>query len=209
MNIYKEAAKARVKNIIWSLLGFNLIWSVLAAATNVAALICTLVFLGPITAGMIIASIAAYRDEPVPFSLYFSGFKNFGKYFAANFLLGLYWMLWSVLLVIPGIIKCYSYALTWYLLADNPQLGANEAITKSRELMNGRKMDLFLLDLSFIGWHLLGILTLGLGYIYVTPYCILARTAFLEEVKKASGASHDTCGFTAHMPLQGKPITLG
>lgn len=83
----------------------------------------------------------------------------------------IYLFLWTLLFIIPGIVKSYSYRMVPYILSDNPTLGPNEAITASRQLMDGEKGDTFVLDLSFIGWFLLGTLTLGILFIfYVNPY---------------------------------------
>ena len=84
--------------------------------------------------------------------------------FCMKILQGLYIVLWSLLLVIPGIVKIYSYAMTPYIMAEHPSLTANEAITESRRIMGGNKWRLFCLDLSFIGWELLCALPLYAGY---------------------------------------------
>ena len=91
--------------------------------------------------------------------------------------------LWSLLLIIPGIIKGFSYAMTPYILEDNPELSATEAIHRSRMMMKGHKFDLFWLYLSFIGWAFLCLLTLGIGYIWLYPYIQASEAAFYEEVK--------------------------
>ena len=99
------------------------------------------------------------------------GFRNYWHNFATLFLRDLYLVLWTMLLIVPGIIKGYSYRMVPYILADEPDLTPNEAITRSREMMDGNKWQAFLLDLSFIGWILLGILTLGLVLVFWTaPY---------------------------------------
>ena len=87
-----------------------------------------------------------------------------------KFLQGLYIVLWSLLLVIPGIVKTYSYAMTPYIMAEHPSLTANEAITESRRIMDGKKWRLFCLDLSFIGWELLCSLPLCAGYFLILRY---------------------------------------
>lgn len=94
-----------------------------------------------------------------------------------------YILLWTCLLIIPGIVKAYSYALTEYILLDDPSLKNNEAIEKSMEMMKGKKMKMFLLDLSFIGWILLSYLTLGLGFFLLAPYMYTARASFYEDLK--------------------------
>ena len=91
--------------------------------------------------------------------------------------------LWALLLIIPGIIKSFSYAMTPYILEDNPELGAVDAIHRSRMMMRGHKFDLFWMYLSFIGWGLLCILTFGIGFLWLAPYIATTQAAFYEEVK--------------------------
>ena len=94
----------------------------------------------------------------------------------------LYTFLWSLLFVIPGIVKAYSYAMTYFIAKENPDLTAEQAILASMKMMSGNKMKLFLLDLSFIGWIILSIFTFGIGFIFVAPYMANARAAFYEEL---------------------------
>ena len=121
-----------------------------------------------------------YNKASFDISDLFSEFDRFGQGFLQNFLRGLYIFLWSLLFVIPGIVKTYSYAMTPFIMAENPNMTANEAITASRELMDGHKFDLFLLELSFFGWALLNLLTLGLGSLALNPYIHAARAAFYK-----------------------------
>jgi len=95
---------------------------------------------------------------------------NYWGIVAGMFLMQLYAFLWTLLLIIPGIIKAYAYRMVPYILADNPQMEANEAITLSRKMMDGEKWEAFVLDLSFIGWYLLGLLACCIGIIFVNPY---------------------------------------
>lgn len=112
----------------------------------------------------------------------FSKFDYFGAGFCQKFLRSLYTFLWGLLFVIPGIVKSYAYAMTPFIMADNPNLTANEAITASREMMDGHKGDLFWLELTFIGWDLLAALTLNLGHLALNPYKNAARAAFYREL---------------------------
>ena len=112
----------------------------------------------------------------------FSQFDRFGTGFAQRFLRGLYELLWGLLFLIPGIIKSYSYAMMPFILAENPHLSASEAISRSQELMDGHKSDLFILDLSFIGWILLCMLTLNLGNLALNPYRNAAYAAFYRQL---------------------------
>ena len=111
------------------------------------------------------------KNPPAPLDTVGMGFRNYGHTFATFLLRDLYLVLWSLLFVIPGIVKAYSYRMVPYIMAENPELSANETITRSREMMNGHKWNAFLLDLSFIGWYLLGVLTLNLLNVFWTnPY---------------------------------------
>ncbi|MBQ9443358.1 MAG: DUF975 family protein [Lachnospiraceae bacterium] len=93
--------------------------------------------------------------------------------------------LWICLLIIPGIIKSYSYMMVPYILLDEPELSGKEVITRSREMMNGHKWRAFLMDLSFIGWMFLSFITCGLvGIFYEKPYRMSAKAALYHELKK-------------------------
>ena len=112
---------------------------------------------------------------------------SFGNYFknvAAYLLMCLFIFLWTLLLIIPGIIKALAYSMTPFILKDFPELSVNQAINLSQKMMKGQKFDYFWLGLSFIGWILLGLLTLGIGYIWLIPYMYTSYAAFYEEVKK-------------------------
>ena len=98
-------------------------------------------------------------------------------------LMSIYIFLWCLLLFIPGIIKSYSYCFAPYISMDNDELTAEECINESMKLTNGYKMKLFLLDLSFIGWYLLCIVTLGIAILWVVPYHEAARIALYEDIK--------------------------
>lgn len=112
----------------------------------------------------------------------FTYFKYWKNTVLANLLRTLYIFLWSLLCGIPGIIATYSYAMVPYIMADNPELTASEACKKSKEMMNGYKLDLFVLRLSFIGWSILAALTCGIGYVVLTPYMEAAVADFYREI---------------------------
>ena len=120
-----------------------------------------------------------------------SGFNNFFKYFLADLVMTIFIVLWTLLLVVPGIMAYYSYALTYYILKDNPELTFMEGITRSKELMKGNKMSLFQLQLSFIGWFLLALMTFGIGFIPLSAYYNGAKAAFYEEVLATEGIRID------------------
>lgn len=112
----------------------------------------------------------------------FSQFERFKDGFLQKFLRGLYIALWSLLFIIPGIIKSYSYAMTPFIMAENPDMTASEAIEASKQLMDGHKGELFTLDLTFLGWGLLAALTLNIGYIFLNPYKNAAYAVFYKEL---------------------------
>lgn len=112
------------------------------------------------------------------------GFHPYGRNVAAMFLRDLFLFLWGMLFLIPGIIKRYSYRMVPYILADDPTIGALDAITLSREMMNGHKWKTFVLDLSFIGWDLLTVFTCGLvGVFYANPYQFSTGAELYQALK--------------------------
>lgn len=113
----------------------------------------------------------------------FSGFDDFFSAFKVTFLVGLYTFLWSLLFIIPGIVKSYSYSMSLFILADNKGKSARECIKESMAMTDGHKMELFVLDLSFIGWGFLVTLTCGIAYIWVGPYMSATRANAYETLR--------------------------
>ena len=112
------------------------------------------------------------------------GYFQFWKSAAfARLLKGVYILLWSLLFIIPGIIAAYSYAMTSYILAENPELTASEAIERSKQMMSGNRWRLFCVQISFIGWEILStLLTFGIGGLWITPYKQATTAAFYREI---------------------------
>ena len=126
------------------------------------------------------------REHKTPVSQVFWGFRGgrFGNIVWTIFMRNVFIILWGLLLVIPGIIKGYSYKLIPYILAENPEISQERAFAISKQAMNGRKWDAFVLDLSFLGWHLLGALTFGiLPIFYVNPYINATQAEFYSAIK--------------------------
>lgn len=136
----------------------------------------------PLTWGIYIAYKRQLDGEEMQIGWMFDGYKK--NIWITMILQQIYVFLWTLLFIIPGIVKTYSYAMVPYLLKDNPELLPEEAINKSMEMMCGKKMQLFLLDLSFIGWAILCIFTFGIGYFFLAPYVYTARAAFYENVRE-------------------------
>lgn len=144
--------------------------------------IATLLVSLPLAYGFTIMLLNVVRGSDVKLDTMSEGFKDYGRILGTMLLSSVYQFLWMLLLIVPGIIKGYSYALTPYLLKDHPELKFNAAIEESMRLMSGNKMRLFLLDLSFIGWFLLGLITFGIAFLWITPYWNTARAAFYEDL---------------------------
>lgn len=139
----------------------------------------------PLSWGLTVSLLRNHREESVDLENLFDGFRG-GRYtrvFCALFLVNLFTFLWTLLLIIPGIMKAFSYALTPYIIMDEPELTARQAITRSCEIMQGRRWKLFCLSLSFIGWGILCILTFGIGILWLVPYMNASVAAFYEDAR--------------------------
>lgn len=144
----------------------------------------SLLFSGVLTIGMNIILLQISREGASGFERMFDGFrKGLGNNIVASILVQVYTFLWSLLFVIPGIVKSYSYSMTYFILADNPDMTPTEAINESRKMMDGNKWRLFCLDFSFIGWYLLSILTFGVLLLWIAPYNMMAHAEFYESIK--------------------------
>ena len=146
-----------------------------------------MIFLTPAMRGRTLLHIRFIRKEAAPFGVLFDPYRRLlGKSIGLYFLRQLYLMLWAMI-PFAGffivMVKSFSYALSDYILLDNPGMTVNDAITKSRQMMDGKKWKLFCLTLSFIGWFILVGLTLGILALYVVPYMNAARAAFYEDIK--------------------------
>lgn len=179
----KAAAKAQL-NCKWLLTTGVLVVGALILSAVSFTIIGSLLLTGAIEFGYCAYLITVTRNKDSDFGKLLSGFNRFGDVCITGILKWLFTGLWSLLFVIPGIVKSYSYAMTMYIMQDHPELSGNDAITKSRQMMDGHKFDLFILDLSFIGWYLLGALTFGILIIfYVEPYRQVTRTNFYEQLR--------------------------
>ena len=116
----------------------------------------------------------------------FSGFKgNYLNVVKIMFLMNLKILLWLFLFIVPGFIKAYEYSMIPYLLAENPNISADEAFSLSKQMTTGQKMDLFVLDLSFLGWIILGLICCGIGILFVLPYPEATRAEVYLNLKES------------------------
>lgn len=169
-----------------------LIYSIVAGGLSAIPFIgglCSL-FIGlPVAYGIAIVMFGVFKGKDVDFGVLFEGFQDYSRIFVTKLLQGIYTALWSLLLVVPGVIKYYSYAMTDYILKEEPEMKNNAAIEKSMAMMENNRMKLFMLDLSFIGWAILCCITLGIGFFFLIPYVQSARAAFYEDLKAQQGGN--------------------
>jgi uncharacterized membrane protein len=172
----------------WGLaIGFLVVYQLLTIASqfipfvgNIAPLLIT----GPLMTGSALFFITLVRGGEAAMGMLFHGFTRFGTTFLAYLLMTVYVLLWSLLLIVPGIIAAYAYSMTFYVLADDESCGANEAIRRSKEMMQGNKWKFFCLNFRFVGWALLCLLTLGIGFLWLAPYMAASFAEFYEDVKQ-------------------------
>ena len=142
------------------------------------------IVLPPLMLGLIMVCLNVTYGDNVEIGTLFKGFNYMGKAIALFLMVIFFTMLWSLLFVIPGIIKAYSYSMAFYILAENPEMTAREALNESKEITKGHKLDLFVLELSFILWGLLATVTFGIAYVYVLPYMQLTYVNFYHNIKR-------------------------
>lgn len=159
-------------------------WTVLLPLVSLAGLLGIVSFIlgGTVELGYAKFLLKQYDRKELQFSDLFSQFERFGTGFAQKFLRTLFTVLWSLLFIIPGIVKGLSYAMTPFILEEHPEMTASEAIKASMKLMDGHKMDLFILGLTFIGWEILACLTMGIGFLFLNPYMNAAYAAFYRNI---------------------------
>lgn len=186
----RKAREALGGNIFGEAWIYALLVCLIISAINSASamvLVGPLLLAGPLTVGSAIYFTSIHRAKGQGADQLDALLKPFKEKLADNILLGIlmsvYTALWFMLFFIPGIVKTYSYAMAPYIKADHPEYTPTEVITESRRIMNGNKMRLFCLQLSFIGWFFVSMFTLGIGMLWVTPYISAATAAFYEEIR--------------------------
>lgn len=165
-----------------------------AMTVTLATMLLSLLVVSPLGVGYYNAhkDLLLAGDDKLTANSFKTGFANWGHNVWGMLLMGIFVFLWTLLLIIPGIIKGFAYSLVPYILVDKPELSANEAINLSMKMMKGHKFDFFWLCLSFIGWILLAILTLGIGLFWLLPYMYTAYAAFYQDVKAEYEAKTNT-----------------
>lgn len=187
MSQAREALKGN-----WGLaIGVNVLYYVIIMAVQIipnqinpnAGSIIGIIVGAPLLVGISLFSLSIARKQEARISQLFEPIKRFWTCLGAYLLAIIFILLWALLLIIPGILAAYSYAMVYFILADNDEIGPLEAITKSKEMMRGNRWKFFCLSLRFIGWGLLCLLTLGIGFLWLLPYFYVACAQFYDDIK--------------------------
>lgn len=151
------------------------------------AWIAHLMLQAPIHLGLVGVYLKLSRKGDTSAREVFEGFNNWWKSFLLALLQCIYIVLWSILLIVPGLIAALSYSMSFFILADNPEINSSEALRRSKLMMRGHKTEFFMLNLSFIGWFILSVLSFGVLFIvYVGPYYYATITEFYETLQEIS-----------------------
>lgn len=167
--------------------------AILGAASSITCGIATIVVTGPLLFGLCRVCVNLVKGkQDIDIAELFVGFKeNFTQSFLLCLLTSIFTFLWSLLFIIPGIVKSYAYAMAPYILQDDPTKDWKQCLDESQEMMKGNKWQLFCLDFSFIGWILLGALCCGVGVLFVYPYQLAARANFYMALKAMNEPAQD------------------
>lgn len=164
--------------------------AITGAAGAIFAGVATIVIGGPMEYGLRKVFLARTRGEgKYTIEYLFHGFTDdFGGTLVLGLLMSIFVALWSLLLVVPGIVKAYGYSMAYYIKMDHPEYGWRDCLKASQRLMDGHKMDLFVQHLSFLGWAILGSLCLGVGALWSFAYLQAADATFYDELIRCDGA---------------------
>lgn len=182
----KAKAKAQLQGKIGKIFLCMLIVVAISAACNLVpgiGTIASIIIAPALSIGLYLVFLDMTYGKDPEVSTLFNGFQYTGKALWLTILVGVFTFLWALLCYIPGIVKSLSYSMSYYVLAENPNMTAREALNVSKRITEGHKMDLFVLSLSFIPWLLLVMVTCGIAAIYVAPYMQLTITNFYHEIK--------------------------
>ena len=143
-----------------------------------------------LSAGYILYAMSVRKGLETPYATMFDGFLFVGKIILLSIVQYIFIFLWSLLFIIPGIIAGYRYRFALYNLCENPEMGVMEALNMSKAQTRGHKWELFVLDLSWIGWNILCTLTLGILSIWIAPYIQQTDIGYFQAIKEMSGIGY-------------------
>ena len=154
------------------------------AAIPIAGQIGVFIIGGPLMLGLNGYFLRLSRNRDVKIEDVFDSFsEDFLQSFLLYLMTGIFTFLWSLLFVIPGIVKSYAYSMAFYVKRDNPTYDWKQCLDESQRIMKGYKWKLFCLQFSFIGWAIVSVLTFGIGTLWLTPYMNAATANFYENIK--------------------------
>ncbi len=182
MRMARESLSGRWGLAIGTLFGSMLIFGVLAAIPILGQL-AALLIAGPYTLGVATFSLSMAREEDARFEQVFKGFNNFASALGLYFLMSIIVFLFMLLLIVPGVIRAIAYSMSYYILADNPEMGAMEVLDESKRMMDGYKMKYFRLLMRYFGLAILCIFTLGIGFLWLAPYIQVTNAKFYEDLR--------------------------
>ncbi len=189
-SVLRERARFQLGNNIFAnswlmmLVVCLIVSAIMSMASSATFGVAVFIVGGPLMYGLQNVTLSCARGLEWKIEHTFRGFsERFSESLVLYLLQTLFIFLWSLLFIIPGIVKTYAYALSFYVARDYPELDAKGCLAESEKLMDGHKWQLFCLDLSFIGWYFVGALCFGIGTLFVTPYHELARANFYAELK--------------------------
>ncbi|RKP44104.1 DUF975 family protein [Cohnella endophytica] len=180
----RESLSGNWKPAVLNFLLYLVVTGVLAGISYIPLIgwVAQLLLTGALAYGVYTYYLLIARKENPTTGTLFSGFEKFVPTFLLYLLMSIFTFLWMLLLIVPGIIAALRYSQAYYILRDNPDIGAMEAIRRSKALMDGNKGRLFILGLTFIGWFILGIITAGIGLLWIAPYYLTAMGHFYDNL---------------------------
>ena len=174
-----ESLRGKWGVCVLAFLIFDIISGALGGLSYIGVgVVAIIIVMGPLTIGYSKIALNVARNKEVDLAMLFDGFKDFGRTLVLYLTNQIFIVLWTLLLIVPGIIKSFAYSMSYYILLDNPNISANDARKKSIEMIKGNKWRLFCLQFSFIGWYLLCLITLGILTFWVSPYMETAKAKF-------------------------------
>lgn len=155
------------------------------AAIPTVGSVASILLTGPLSVGITLVFVKIARNHNnVELGDIFVSFSNrFSKDFLLGLMINVFTMLWTLLFIVPGIVKAYAYSMAYFVSIDHPEWDWKACIEESKRLTQGHKGELFVLDLSFIGWYIVGSLCLGVGVLWVNPYHMTAMANYYEQLK--------------------------
>lgn len=181
-----ERARTSLQNQWGIAIAALVVFGILAISLSLIPIIGGIIWLlvcGPLSIGYARFMLKLIRNESPRIELLFSGMRQFDTGVIAYLLMGVFIFLWTLLLIIPGIMAAYSYAMTFYIISEDTDISATDAISKSKLMMYGHRWRYFCLGMRLLGWLILGIIPFGIGLLWAIPYMQASQAHFYEDLK--------------------------